>query len=175
MTARKDLFGYSLAALTEEMLAYGESKYRARQLFSWIYEKNVLDFDSMTDISKSFREVLKRDFVLPLPKIYREQDAKDGTVKLLLELEDGAKVETVLMRYNYGNVACVSSQVGCAFGCAFCASGRLQHGLPILRLGDLEKGTQPHRRRNGGGGPFPQQDLIFFQRTDHPRRRDGDW
>ena len=173
MTARKDLFGYSLAALTEEMLAYGESKYRARQLFSWIYEKNVLDFDSMTDISKSFREVLKRDFVLSLPKIYREQDAKDGTVKLLLELEDGAKVETVLMRYNYGNVACVSSQVGCNMGCQFCASGILKRernltsGEMVGEVLSLNKILSSSSERithvvvMGTGEPFDNYDAVM--------------
>lgn len=123
---KKNLFGYTLKALEEEMLSLGEKKFRAIQLYTWIYVKKVYDFDSMTDISKTFRETLKENYCLMLPKIYTQQVAEDGTIKLLLEMEDGAKVETVLMRYDYGNAICVSSQVGCAMGCAFCASGLLK-------------------------------------------------
>ncbi len=122
----KNLFGYTLKALQEEMVSLGEKPYRATQLFQWIYVKKVYNFDLMSDISKSFREVLKRDYCLTLPSVFKRQDASDGTIKLLLELEDGAKVETVLMRYDYGNVVCVSSEVGCSMGCAFCASGLLR-------------------------------------------------
>ncbi len=123
---KKNLFGYTLKALEEEMLSVGEKKFRATQLFTWIYVKKVYDFDEMTDISKNFRETLKENYCLDLPKVFTEQVAEDGTIKLLLEMSDGAKVETVLMRYDYGNAICVSSQVGCAMGCAFCASGLLK-------------------------------------------------
>ena len=109
--------------MTEEFLALGQTKYRSKQLFTWVYQKNVLDFDQMTDISKDFRAVLKERYCLDLPRIHTRQDAEDGTIKLLVEMEDGAKVETVLMPYNYGDAICVSSQVGCNMGCAFCASG----------------------------------------------------
>jgi len=123
---KKNLFGYDISSLEKEMLSRGESRYRAAQLFGWIYGKKVYDFSKMTDVSKSFRAVLEKEYCLSLPSIFLEEDAKDGTVKLLLQMEDGAKVEAVLMRYNYGNVACVSSQVGCNMGCAFCASGLLK-------------------------------------------------
>lgn len=123
---KKNLFGYPIQELQDELVARGESKFRAKQLFEWIYGKKVYDFDAMTNVSKAFREVLKEEYCLELPKLYTRQDAKDGTIKLLLEMEDGSKVETVLMRYNYGNVCCVSSQVGCNMGCAFCASGLLK-------------------------------------------------
>jgi 23S rRNA (adenine2503-C2)-methyltransferase len=122
----KNLFGYTLKELEEEMLQKGENAYRARQLYQWIYVKKVFDFDLMSDISKSFRETLKKEYCLSLPTLFKEQDSEDGTVKLLLEMADGAKVETVLMRYDYGNVICVSSEVGCSMGCAFCASGLLK-------------------------------------------------
>jgi 23S rRNA (adenine2503-C2)-methyltransferase len=123
---KKNLFGYTLPALEEEMVSLGENKYRARQLYEWIYVKKVYDFTQMSDISKSFREVLSSSYCLDLPSVFKEQDASDGTVKLLLAMGDGAKVETVLMRYDYGNVICVSSEVGCSMGCAFCASGLLK-------------------------------------------------
>lgn len=123
---KKNLFGYTLPALEEEMLSRGEKKFRATQLFGWMYKKGVRSFEEMSDISKSFREVLAEEYCLDLPRLFSKQVAKDGTVKLLLEMEDGAKVETVLMRYDYGNAVCVSSEVGCSMGCAFCASGLLR-------------------------------------------------
>lgn len=123
---KKNLFGYTLEKLESEMLSIGEKKYRATQLFSWIYVKGVHSFDEMSDISKSFRERLKEEYSLSLPSLQLSQEAKDGTLKLLLSMEDGAKVETVLMRYDYGNAICVSSEVGCSMGCAFCASGLLK-------------------------------------------------
>lgn len=120
-----NLYGKSIQSLEELMVNEGQKKFRATQLYTWIYEKHATSFDEMTDISLSFREVLKAKYCLTLPKIAIEQHASDGTIKLLLEMEDGMKVETVLMRYNYGNAACVSSQVGCNMGCSFCASGLL--------------------------------------------------
>lgn len=122
----ENLLGYTLPAMTEAFVSLAQTTYRSKQVFSWLYQKNVLDFDQMSDVSKSFRETLKEKFCLSLPTIFKRQDASDGTIKLLLQMEDGAKVETVLMRYNYGNVICVSSQVGCNMGCAFCASGILK-------------------------------------------------
>lgn len=120
---KKNLLGYTLAQMTDEFVSLGQSKFRAKQVYIWVYQKKVFDFDAMTDISKDFRATLNADYCLDLPKIHTRQDAQDGTVKLLLEMEDGAKVETVLMPYNYGDAICVSSQVGCNMGCAFCASG----------------------------------------------------
>ena len=123
---KKNLFGYTLSALEDEMVSLGEKRFRATQLFQWMYGKNVYDFDSMTDMSKSFRSLLGEQYECVLPSIHTEQVAKDGTIRLLLNMSDGAKVETVLMRYDYGNAICVSSEVGCSMGCAFCASGLLK-------------------------------------------------
>ena len=127
-----NLYGLTMSKLEELMISEGQKKFRAKQLFSWIYEKKASSFDEMSDISKSFRDVLKEKFCLRKPKIFIKQEASDGTIKLLVEFEDGNKVETVLMRYNYGNVACVSSQVGCNMGCAFCASGLLKKKRNLL-------------------------------------------
>lgn len=109
-----------------EMLELNQKKFRATQIFTWIYEKRVDDFSKMSDISLKFIPILKEKYSMELPKIVVKQIASDGTIKLLLELSDGAKVETVLMRYDYGLAICVSSQVGCNMGCAFCASGLLK-------------------------------------------------
>lgn len=169
----KNLFGYTLPSLSAEMVSVGEKPYRAVQLFQWIYVRKIYDFDAMTDISKSFRETLKKDYCLTLPKIFKEEDSSDGTVKLLLEMEDGAKVETVLMRYDYGNVICVSSEVGCSMGCAFCASGLLkkERGLTaaemmgeVISINEIlakEGQNVSHIVVMGTGEPFDNYDNVL--------------
>ena len=179
-----NLYNYSLSKLEDHMLSIGQKKYRATQLFKWIYEKRVDDFDLMSDISLKFREDLKNNYCLIKPKIYTKQISSDGTIKLLLELEDGNKIETVLMRYNYGNVACVSSEVGCNMGCAFCASGLLKKKREltvseligqILVLDDLLKLEDESKRVThvvvmGTGEPFDNYDnvLDFIRILNHP-------
>lgn len=122
----KSLYDYTLLELQDEMISLNQKSYRATQIFSWLYQKRVKSIDEMSDISNSFREVLKENYEIELPKIIKDQVSYDGTVKMLLELKDKASVETVLMRYDYGNAICVSSQVGCNMGCKFCASGLLK-------------------------------------------------
>lgn len=102
------------------------SKFRARQIHNWIYLKSVSSIDEMTDLSKDFREQLSSVAEVSNVKIRTKQVSKDGTIKYLIEYEDGNCVETVLMRFdNRANLtACVSSQVGCAVNCAFCATGK---------------------------------------------------
>jgi 23S rRNA (adenine2503-C2)-methyltransferase len=170
---KKNLFGYTLSALEKEMADRGEKPYRATQLYQWIYVKKVYDFGKMTDISKSFRAVLEKEYCLDLPKVYKEQDSADGTVKVLLEMGDGSKVETVLMRYDYGNVICVSSEVGCSMGCAFCASGLLkkERGLTsaemmgelIVMNGLLAKESEnvTHIVVMGTGEPFDNYEAVM--------------
>lgn len=161
----------------------GQKKYRATQLFTWIYEKKAKTFDEMSDVSKIFREELNRDFCLTLPNIYKKQEAKDGTIKLLLELEDGSKIETALMPYRYGNAICVSSQVGCNMACAFCASGLLKkrrnlevHEIvgQVLVMNQLleEKGQHvSHVVVMGTGEPFDNYDNVidFIRIINHPK------
>ena len=179
-----NLYNYSLEKLEELMLSLQEKKYRATQLFKWIYEKRLTSFDEMSDVSKSFREVLNRDFCLVKPKIHKEQRSKDGTIKLLLELEDGDKVETVLMRYNYGNAVCVSSEVGCNMGCAFCASGLLKKKREllvsemigqVLVIDDILKAEGNNERVThvvvmGTGEPFDNYENVmdFIRILNHP-------
>ena len=170
---RTNIYGLTLEQLEELMVQENQNKYRAKQLFSWIYEKNVTDFDLMSDISKKFIAILKEKYCLIKPTIFTKQVSSDGTIKLLLEMEDGAKVETVLMRYNYGQVACVSSQVGCNMGCSFCASGLLkrQRNLTtsemvgeILVLNDLIKKENlrvTHVVVMGTGEPFDNFDNVM--------------
>lgn len=179
-----NIYDFSLPKLEDLVVSLGEKKFRAEQLFKWVYKRGVKDFDLMSDISKSFRETLKTSFCLIKPTIYQKQVSSDGTVKLLLELEDGDKVETVLMRYNYGNVACVSSEVGCNMGCAFCASGLLKKKRElkvseilgqVLVLNDLltseGKGERiTHVVVMGTGEPFDNYDNVmdFIRILNHP-------
>lgn len=180
-----NLYGLTINELEALMILEGQKKFRATQLFTWIYEKRATDFDEMSDISLKFREVLKEKYCLDKPKIFKKQISSDGTVKLLLELNDGMKVETVLMRYNYGCSCCVSSQVGCNMGCSFCSSGLLgkQRNLTpdemvgqVLALNDylLQEGQGlkiSHVVVMGTGEPFDNYDNVmnFIRIINHPK------
>jgi 23S rRNA (adenine2503-C2)-methyltransferase len=121
------LSGKTLAEIEEFVTGLGLPKYRARQIHSWIYAKYASSFDEMTDLSKDVRELLKKHATVPLLKQAHLQVSSDGTRKYLFELPDGKYVESVLMRFEDRPTlsACVSSQVGCAVGCTFCATGYL--------------------------------------------------
>lgn len=120
------LSGKNIAELEILMEEIKASKYRAKQIQNWIYLKSVSDIDEMTNLSAKFREELKNIATVTETKIKRKQVSKDGTIKYLVEYTDGECVETVLMRFdNRANLtACVSSQVGCAVNCSFCATGK---------------------------------------------------
>lgn len=117
-----DLKSMSLAEITGLMKSMGQPAFRGKQVFTWLH-KGVRSFDEMTNLPKDLREKLKMDCVLTVPQVARKQISKlDGTIKYLWELADGNCIETVLMQYHHGNTVCISSQVGCRMGCAFCAS-----------------------------------------------------
>ena len=121
-----DIFGLTIEELQEVLVSKGLKKFRAKQIFQWLYQKSVFDFGAMHNLSKADIAILEENFTV-LPReitILREQNSSDGlTSKLLLGLPDGNSVETVLMHHDYGYSVCVSSQVGCDMRCAFCASG----------------------------------------------------
>ena len=119
--------------LADYLQSIGQPKFRAKQIFKWLHQKLVTDFAAMTDQPKALLQILQESSAIAAPAIRRRQQSKDGTVKYLLELSDGNCIETVLMRYKYGNTVCVSTQVGCAMGCRFCAStqaGRVRDLTP---------------------------------------------
>lgn len=177
-----NLYSFTLEKLENLMIEIGQKKYRATQLFKWIYGKRATDFDMMSDISLSFRNELKSKFELEKPNIFKKQISSDGTIKLLLSLKDDSKIETVLMHYEYGYVACVSSQVGCNMGCCFCASGLLKKKRnlevdelvgQILVLNDIlsEKNESvTHVVVMGTGEPFDNYGnvLDFIRILNHP-------
>ncbi len=127
MEEKEILSGKNLDELKAFTKSIGESDFRARQIHNWIYLKSVSDFEQMTDLSKKTREKLAEIAVITDVKIKNKQVSHDGTIKYLIEYADGNCVETVLMRFdNRANLtACVSSQVGCACGCKFCATAKL--------------------------------------------------
>lgn len=108
--------------LTAWLKELGEPAFRARQIFKWLY-RGVTSFEEMTDLSKALRQKLEEEALLTPPTVARKQvSQEDGTIKYLWRLADGNCVESVLMRYRHGNTVCISCQVGCRMGCAFCAS-----------------------------------------------------
>lgn len=121
-TEKIDIKSMYLDELTDYVKAIGLPAFRAKQLFSWMHEKYVGDTDSMTNLTKDMREKIKEDGFVVLKEETRQVSKKDGTVKFLYKLYDGQMIETVFMRYSYGNSICISSQAGCRMGCRFCAS-----------------------------------------------------
>ena len=121
--SKKDICSYNYDELKEEMLVIGEKAFRSKQIYEWLHVKLADDFDEMTNLSKGLREKLKENYEIRKVKMIDHQISKvDPTEKFLFELEDGNMVESVLMKYNYGNSVCISSQAGCRMGCRFCAS-----------------------------------------------------
>ena len=122
MDTKRCISSLTLEQLTAELKAMGQPGFRAKQIFHWVHQKLVTDFSAMTDQPKALLAKLEEAFYIAAPIIERRQEAKDGTVKYLLRMADGNCIETVVMRYHYGNTVCVSTQVGCRMGCRFCAS-----------------------------------------------------
>ena len=108
--------------LTQALKDLGQPAFRGKQVYTWLH-KGVASYEEMTNLPKALRETLAEKYPICPPEVVRKQESqKDGTIKYLWKLSDGNCVETVLMRYHYGNTVCISTEVGCAMGCAFCAS-----------------------------------------------------
>ena len=144
----------TLPELTATIKALGQPAFRGKQVYTWLH-KGVRSYDEMTNLPRELRSILAEKYPIHAPQVVRRQESKkDGTIKYLWKLQDGNCVETVLMRYNYGNTVCISTEVGCRMGCAFCASTigglvrrlepyemldevlftQLDSGLPISRI-----------------------------------------
>lgn len=122
---KNNIYGYSLEQLENYFLSIDQKKFKAIQVFDWLYKKRVTSFVEMSNIKKEVIEKLQNDFSIKPLKIIKKLEDVD-VVKYLFELADQMTVEAVLMRHDYGNSLCVSSQVGCNMGCSFCESGRLK-------------------------------------------------
>ena len=172
----KSMTPEEIAAFFKEL---GQPPFRAKQVFRWLY-RGVTSFDEMTDLPKALREQLEERCFLTVPKVARKQvSAIDGTIKYLWELADGNCIETVLMRYQHGNTVCVSSQVGCRMGCAFCAStiaGRVRDLTPSemvdqVLFTQLDSGAHiSNIVLMGIGEPLDNFDTVmrFLQLVNHP-------
>ncbi|PLT34258.1 23S rRNA (adenine(2503)-C(2))-methyltransferase RlmN [Bacillus sp. V5-8f] len=131
-TQRKpSIYSLELHEIKEWLTENGEKPFRGEQIFEWLYKKRVKSFEDMSNLSKSLREKLEDQFTITTLNTLIQQTSKDGTIKFLFELHDGSSIETVLMRHDYGNSVCVTTQVGCRIGCTFCAStlGGLKRNL----------------------------------------------
>lgn len=123
---RKYIYNFTRLELEEYFLSIGEKKFRAQQIWEWLYVKRAQSFDEMTNISKQLIEHLKENFEIMMLEQIKCEISSDGTRKYLFRLADDKLIETVLMKHNYGNSICVTTQVGCNIGCSFCASGLLK-------------------------------------------------
>lgn len=173
-----------IKSMTQEELASwfkerGQPAFRAKQVFRWLY-RGVSSFSEMSDLPKTLREVLAENCQLTLPKVARKQvSAQDGTIKYLWELSDGNCVESVLMRYQHGNTVCISCQVGCRMGCAFCAStiaGKIRDLTPAemvdqVLFTQLDSGAPiSNIVLMGIGEPLDNFDTVlrFLELVNHP-------
>ena len=175
----QDLKSMTLEEMTAALKAMGQPSFRGKQVFTWLH-KGVTSFDEMTNLPKDLRDKLKSEFTLTVPKVARKQISKqDGTIKYLWELSDGNCIESVLMRYHHGNTVCISSQVGCRMGCAFCAStvaGKVRDLTPAEMLDQvlftqLDSGLEiSNIVLMGIGEPMDNLDTVlrFLELVNHP-------
>ena len=141
-----NLKNLTLPELAETIKALGQPPFRAKQVYSWL-QKGVRSYEEMTNLPKNLRDRLGENYPIQAPTVVRRQESrKHGTIKYLWQLSDGNCVETVLMRYHYGNTVCISTEVGCRMGCAFCAS----------TLGGLVRRLEP----------FEMLDQVLFTQVD---------
>lgn len=174
-----DIKSLSFEELTVRLTDLGEPKFRSKQVFSWLH-RGVRSFDGMTDIPHSLKLKLREGFYITCPTVLSKQESGiDGTVKYLWGLGDGNSVESVLMGYRHGNTVCVSTQVGCRMGCAFCASaiGGLVRNLSAAEMLDQVLFTQIDSGKSvsnvvlmGIGEPLDNFDnvLKFIGLINHP-------
>ena len=179
----QSLYDYDYEQIQCLAESYGWKKFRGHQIFQWLYRNRVDSVDEMTNLSKETREILKRDFMISPLKMIRKQVAHDGTTKFLFALVDGALVESVLMLFDYGKSICVTTQVGCNMGCAFCASGltkkkrNLTSGEMVAQFMAVQKELDKSGDRlshvvvMGTGEPFDNYDNVmnFLSTINHDR------
>ncbi|MBM7109203.1 putative dual-specificity RNA methyltransferase RlmN [Brevibacillus laterosporus] len=169
------IYSLHLEEMKQWLEENGEKAFRAAQIFDWLYVKRVTEFEEMSNLSKALRDKLNEQFrIKALTEITRQESA-DGTIKFLFQLIDGHAIETVIMRHNYGNSVCVTTQVGCRIGCTFCAStlGGLKRNLDAgeivaqvlqaQRALDADEGRVSHVVVMGIGEPFENfEPLLSF-------------
>lgn len=167
------IYDLALDDLENYLLSKNLKPFRAKQIYKWLYDKRISSFSMMSDISKSLQSQLENDFSIDHLNLVTVQTSKDGTKKFLFKMSDGALVESVLMVFDYGYSACLSSQVGCNMGCSFCASGLLKKqrdltsGEIVLQVLHIQKHLDEINERLGNivvmgtGEPFDNYDNVI--------------
>jgi 23S rRNA (adenine2503-C2)-methyltransferase len=150
---KKSIYGLTLDQLTTWLVEHGQKKFRAAQVWDWLYKKRVTNFADMKNLNADCVQLLDDHFYLHTLTQEVKQESKDGTIKFLFKLEDGNLIETVLMRFNYGLSVCVTTQVGCNIGCTFCASGLLKKNRDLSSGEIVEQimNVQNHLDEAGNG------------------------
>ena len=175
----KNIYDLTIEELEEYFLNNNEKKFKALQIYSWIYGKRIKSFDEMTDMKKGLIEKIKEDFKIDYLKIVKVERDKEVN-KYLFELDDGTHIESVLMKHDYGKSICISSQVGCNMGCKFCESGRLKKVRDlmsyemVLQILEVEKDINErisHVVIMGIGEPFDNYKNVtnFIKIINHPK------
>ena len=175
----KNIYGLTLDDLEEYFLSIGSKKFHAKQLFSWLYEKRISSYKEVSDIKKEVIEKISNEYSIDKLKVVDIQNDVDVS-KYLFELSDNEHIEAVLMKHDYGNSICISSQVGCNMGCKFCESGRRKKVrnlevhemvLQILMIEELLKERISHVVVMGIGEPFDNYDNLikFFKIINDPK------
>ncbi len=179
----KSIYDLNYDEMQEFAQSCGWKSFRGHQIFQWLYRQRATSFDDMSNLSKDTRELLKEEFIIDPLKLVRKQVAADGTTKFLFQTEDGALLESVLMHFDYGKSICVSSQVGCNMGCAFCASGltkkkrNLTSGEMVAQFMNVQRELDKTGDRlshivvMGTGEPFDNYDNVmnFLATLNHDR------
>ena len=174
-----NIYGITIEKLENYFISLGSKKFHADQLFSWLYEKRINEYEEITNIKKELIEQISKDYSISKLKIVNVEKDVD-VCKYLFELYDGEHIEAVLMRHDYGNSVCVSSQVGCNMGCKFCESGRrkkvrnLETYEMVLQLMMIEEELGErisHVVVMGIGEPFDNYDNLinFLKIINHPK------
>ncbi|MCM3168360.1 23S rRNA (adenine(2503)-C(2))-methyltransferase RlmN [Peribacillus frigoritolerans] len=181
---KESIYGLTFEQLTAWLSDHGHKKFRASQVWEWLYRTRVTNFSEMTDVNKECIKLLEEHFVIQTLTEHVKQEAADGTIKFLFKLQDGNLIETVMMRHKYGISVCVTTQVGCNIGCSFCASGLLAKSRDLssgeiveqimnvqLHLDKLEQGeVVSHVVVMGIGEPFDNfENMLDFLKVlmDH--------
>lgn len=179
----ESIYNYTLEELEKEFVELGQKKFRATQVYQWLYTKFAVGFNEMSNINKEMQEKLKNTFVIDFLEVKQKQVSKDGTVKYLFKLADGNLIETVLMRMEYGHSVCVTSQVGCNMACRFCASGLLKKkrdltaGEMVAQIMHVQLDLLQENQRvshvvvMGTGEPFDNYDEVirFIKIINEPK------
>ncbi|MEH7299633.1 23S rRNA (adenine(2503)-C(2))-methyltransferase RlmN [Neobacillus drentensis] len=177
------IYSLELHQLKEWLSENGEKPFRAEQIFDWLYKKRITSFEEMSNLAKGLRDKLAKHFQITTLNTVIQQTSADGTIKFLFELHDGYSIETVLMRHDYGNSVCVTTQVGCRIGCTFCASTlgglkrHLEAGEIVAQVVKVQQALDETEERvssvviMGIGEPFDNYDnmMSFLKIINHDK------